>query len=83
MAVEMPKKKEPIPFKDDVTGVACTSYPNHRVVVGVGSDGLKFLKAKQFPIAIRNEETPEQAVSRYRDKILAAKIFARSDAGTS
>ena len=74
-------KREPIPFKDDVTGVACTSYPNHRVVVGVGSDGRRFPKGKYFAITIRNEETPEQAVGRYRDKILAA-LQSLTDTGT-
>ena len=24
----MPKKAEPLPFKDEVTGVACKAYPN-------------------------------------------------------
>ena len=54
--------------------MACTSYSNYRVKdkVGVGNDGIKLDKDDQFLIMMRNDETPQQAVSRYHDKIVAA-----------
>ena len=75
----MAPKRKPVPFKDEMTGVACTSYPNFKIWVGVGSDGITL--AKKFSITMRNDETPVEAVSRYRDKILAA-LNGVAEAGT-
>ena len=75
----MPKKAEPLPFKDSVTGVACVAYPNFNVKVGVGSEGITLEKACQFT-RMRNEETRDQAVARYHDKIHAA-LALMADAG--
>ena len=59
-----------IPFVDERTGGACTSYGNFRVKVGVGMEGTKLLKADQFIVTCRSGEAPSEAVSRRHAQIL-------------